>query len=262
MFRGACTPFTVICSRGISRHAATRLVARAESMLASHTDRLIAVGAQVRDDLLAAGIGHPAQYAVVAPGTRLGPLPDRLSARRALGLPQDVPVVAYVGRLTRIKRPDRLIAVARKVIQAVPDAQFVVCGDGDLAAEVAGTASDLGRSLRLLGWRADVETVYAAADLILLTSDNEGMPVSLIEAGLAGLPAVATSVGSVAEVVEDGCTGLLAPCDPDHLARERGAPAPRRGAAPSAGRRARQRDAANDSARSALSPMSSRCTRK
>jgi glycosyltransferase involved in cell wall biosynthesis len=198
---------------------ATRLVARAESLLARHTDRLIAVGAQVRDDLLAAGIGRPEQYDVVAPGTRLGELPDRLTARRALGLPRDVPVVAYVGRLTRIKRPDRLITVAREVIRALPDAQFVVCGDGDLAAEVAGTATDLGRSLRLLGWRADVETVYAAADLILLTSDNEGMPVSLIEAGLAGLPAVATAVGSVAEVVEDGRTGLLASCDAEHLAR-------------------------------------------
>ena len=204
--------------RGYFPPPATRLVARSERLLARHTDRLIAVGAQVRDDLLTAGIGRPAQYDVVAPGTRLGELPDRLAARRALDLPQDVPVVAYVGRLTRIKRPDRLIAVAREVIQTVPDAHFVVCGHGDLAAEVAG-ATDLGRSLRLLGWRADVETVYAAADLILLTSDNEGMPVSLIEAGLAGLPAVATAVGSVAEVVEDGRTGLLAPCDAGHLAR-------------------------------------------
>jgi glycosyltransferase involved in cell wall biosynthesis len=197
----------------------TRLVARAESLLASHTDRLIAVGAQVRDDLLAAGIGRPAQYDVVAPGTSLGDLPDRFTARRALGLPQDVPVVAYVGRLTRIKRPDRLITVAREVIQAVPDARFVVCGDGDLAADVAQAATDLSPSLQLLGWRADVETIYAAADVILLTSDNEGMPVSLIEAGLAGLPAVATAVGSVAEVVEDGRTGLLAPCDAGQLAR-------------------------------------------
>ena len=198
---------------------ATRLVARAESLLARRTDRLIAVGAQVRSDLLAAGIGRPAKYAVVAPGTRLGELPDRLTARQALGLPQDIPVVAYVGRLTRIKRPDRLIAVAREVVQAVPDAQFVVCGDGDLAAEMGRAATDLGPSLRLMGWRADVETVYAAADLVLLTSDNEGMPVSLIEAGLAGLPAVATAVGSVREVVEDGRTGLLASRDAKDLAR-------------------------------------------
>jgi glycosyltransferase involved in cell wall biosynthesis len=205
--------------QGYFAPSTTRLVARAESLLASHTDRLIAVGAQVRDDLLAAGIGRPAQYDVVAPGTSLGVLPDRFTARQALGLPQDVPVVAYVGRLTRIKRPDRLITVAREVIQAVPDARFVVCGDGDLGSDVARAAADLSPSLQLLGWRADVETVYAAADLILLTSDNEGMPVSLIEAGLAGLPVVATAVGSVAEVVEDGRTGFLAPCDAGQLAR-------------------------------------------
>jgi len=177
------------------------------------------VGAHVRDDLLAAGIGQPGQYAVVPPGTSLGPLPDRQAARRELGLSPAGPVVAYVGRLTRVKRPDRLVAVARAVIGAVPAARFVICGAGDLAAKVAAAAHDLGGSVRLLGWRADVETVYAAADLILLTSDNEGMPVSLIEAGLAGLPAVATDVGSVSEVVQNGSTGLLGRCDADDLAR-------------------------------------------
>jgi glycosyltransferase involved in cell wall biosynthesis len=196
----------------------TRLVVAAERTLARHTDRLIAVGAQVRDDLLEAGIGQPGQYAVVPPGIRLGPLPDRQAARRDLGLPPAGPVVAFVGRLTRIKRPDRLVAVARAVIDAVPGTRFVICGAGDLAAEVSAAANDLGGSAKLLGWRPDVETVYAAADLILLTSDNEGMPVSLIEAGLAGVPAVATNVGSVAEVVQDGSTGLLARCDVAELA--------------------------------------------
>ena len=196
---------------------ATRLVAAAERTLARRTERLVAVGEQVREDLVAARVGRAAQYAVVPPGTRLGPLPDRHAARRELGLSPDGPVVAYVGRLTRIKRPDRLVAVARQVIAAVPDAQFAVCGHGDLAGEVAGAG--LGRSLALLGWRADVEAVYAAADLVLLTSDNEGMPVSLIEAGLAGLPAVATAVGSVPEVVADGQTGLLTACDARQLAQ-------------------------------------------
>ena len=78
-----------------------------------------------------------------------------------------------------------------------------------------------------------METVYAAADLVLLTSDNEGMPVSLIEAGLAGLPAVATRVGSVAEVIEDGRTGLLGPCDVSQLARRVVRLTPRRRAASS-----------------------------
>jgi glycosyltransferase involved in cell wall biosynthesis len=204
---------------GYFRPGKARLVVDAERVLARHTDRLIAVGARVRDDLLAAGVGRPGQYVVIPPGTRLGPLPDRRAARRELGLPARGPVVAYVGRLTRVKRPDRLAAVAREVIRAVPDARFAVCGDGDLAADVGSAARDLGPAMRLLGWRADVETVYAAADVVLLTSDNEGMPVSLIEAGLAGVPAVATNVGSVAEVVRDRSTGLLATHDVGELAR-------------------------------------------
>jgi glycosyltransferase involved in cell wall biosynthesis len=196
-----------------------RLISAAESMLARHTDQLIAVGGRVRDDLLAAGIGRAGQYTVVPPGTSLGPLPDSRAAREELGLPTRGKVVAYVGRLTRIKRPDRLVEVAREVIAAVPDAIFAICGDGELAAELSSAAHDLGRSVRLLGWRADVEKVYAAADLVLLTSDNEGMPVSLIEAGLAGVPVVATNVGSVSEVVKHGETGLLTRCDAGDLAR-------------------------------------------
>ncbi|WP_338676838.1 glycosyltransferase [Streptomyces sp. SCSIO 30461] len=187
----------------------TRIVVGAERRLAAFTDRLVAVGGRVRDDLIAAGIGKPGQYTVVPPGTRLGPAPDGVKAREALGLPQDCPVVAYVGRVTGIKRPDRLLGVAREVHRAVPEAHFAVCGDGDLRPGPE-TVAELGDRLHLLGWRPDVETVYAAADLVLLTSDNEGMPVSLIEAGLAGLPVVATDVGSVSEVVRDGVTGFLA----------------------------------------------------
>jgi len=187
----------------------TRILVRSERALALRCDRLVSVGAQVRDELLAAGIGVPQQYAVVPPGTRLRPLPDRSAARRDLGLPEQDPVVAYVGRVTSVKRPDRLLAVAREVRRSVPRAQFVVCGRGDMVDRLERDTG-LEPPPVLLGWRPDVETVYAAADLVLLTSDNEGMPVSLIEAALAGVPAVATKVGSVAEVVQDGVTGLLA----------------------------------------------------
>jgi glycosyltransferase involved in cell wall biosynthesis len=187
----------------------TQLVVRTERALARVSDRLVAVGEQVRDDLIAAGVGSPRQYRVVPPGTDLGPLPEREVALRRLGLPIEGPVVAYVGRVTGIKRPDRLVDVARTVHREIPAARFVVCGEGDLLARVAAAAEELDGALHLLGWRADVGTVYAAADLVLLTSDNEGMPVSLIEAGLAGLPVVATRVGGVPEVVEDEVTGLL-----------------------------------------------------
>lgn len=151
---------------------------------------------------------------MVPPGRALRSLPPVAAARRHLGLPADGPVVAYVGRVTGIKRPDRFLAAARLVRDEIPDVSFVVCGDGDLAQSLSTAAG-----IHFLGWRGDVETVYAAADLVLLTSDNEGTPVCLIEAGLAGIPAVATRVGSVAEVVEDGRTGLLTGTDPGDLAR-------------------------------------------
>jgi glycosyltransferase involved in cell wall biosynthesis len=202
--------------------AKTRLVTALERALARRTHHLVAVGERVRDDLLACGIGRADRYSVIAPGTTLPPLPDRAAARRSLGLPADAPVVAYVGRVTGIKRPDRLIATARQVRHALPGTTFVVCGAGDRLDETARAAAALGDTVRFIGWRPDVHTVYAAADVVILTSDNEGTPVSLIEAALAGRPAVATRVGSVAEVVVDGVTGMLTRPHADDLARAAG----------------------------------------
>jgi glycosyltransferase involved in cell wall biosynthesis len=186
---------------------ATRGVVLTERILGRTTDRLIAVGEQVRDDLLAAGIGRPDRYAVIPPGVRLPAPPDPAAARVRLGVAPDVPVVAVVGRLIAIKRPDRMLAVARRL----PDVTFLVAGEGPLLEQVRRNAP---ANVRLLGWRADVETIYAAADAALLSSDNEGMPVSLIEAALCGTPAVSTDVGSAREVV----TGEVTVMDPDALA--------------------------------------------
>ena len=190
--------------------AVTKAVVQTERALARATTRLVAVGAQVRDDLLAAGVGRAEQYAVVAPGIALPRSPTREAARQALGLPLDAPVVTFVARLTTIKRPERFVEIARRLAGRHPRAVFAVVGEGDLLDELR---QDAGSNVRFLGWRADVETVYAATDLAVLTSDNEGMPVSLIEAALCGVPAVSTRVGSVGEVVLDGESGWL--CDVD-----------------------------------------------
>lgn len=191
---------------------------RVERTLARLSTRLIAVGEAVRDDLLAAGIGRPDQYEVFPPGIPLAPLPEGQVARRELGLPADGQVVALIARLVPIKRVDRFVATATRVHADYPDAVFVVCGEGELIADLRKAASAIGDRFRFLGWRPDVETVYAASDVVALTSDNEGMPVSLIEAALAGVPVVSTKVGSVAEVVLDGKTGLLTGSDPEELA--------------------------------------------
>jgi glycosyltransferase involved in cell wall biosynthesis len=193
--------------QGYFSPAVTRGVILTERALARTTDRLVAVGEQVRDDLLAAGIGRPDRYAVIPPGVRLPAPPDPAAARAGLGVAPEVPVVAVVGRLIAVKRSDRMLEVARRL----PDVTFLVAGEGPLLEQVR---RDAPANVRLLGWRADVETVYAAADVALLTSDNEGMPVSLVEAALCGTPAVSTDVGSAREVV----TGEVTAADPDALA--------------------------------------------
>jgi glycosyltransferase involved in cell wall biosynthesis len=186
---------------------ATRGVVWAERALATVTDRMVAVGAAVRDDLLGVGIGRPDQFVVIPPGVSLPrPPPPRPEARAVLGLPATGPVVAFVARATGVKRLDRMIAVAG----AVPEATFVVAGDGPLQSRLRAGAP---ANVRFLGWRADMENVYASANLVLLTSDNEGMPVTLIEAALCGVPAVATDVGSTGEVVVNGQTGVTVPAD-------------------------------------------------
>lgn len=196
----------------------TRAVVQTERVLARGTTRLVAVGERVRDELLAAGIGHPGQYAVVPPGIPLGALPEKSQARSTLGLPPTGPVVMLVARLTAIKRPDRFVEVAELLASRHPDATFAICGDGELRDAVAMAAAGNDR-VRMLGWRADVEAVHAASDIAVLCSDNEGMPVSLIEAALAGVPAVTTRVGSAAEVVLDGVSGCVTSTDIDELAQ-------------------------------------------
>jgi len=189
--------------------AVRRGVVLTERTLARKTTRLVAVGEQVRDDLVAAGIGRSGQYTVVPPGLRLPPAPERAEARAILALPAGGPVVTFVARLTSIKRPERFLELAASLAPRYPDAIFMVVGGGALLDDLRSMATGAGLPVRFLGWRADVETVYAASDLVVLTSDNEGMPVSLIEASLAGRPCVTTRVGSAPEVVIDGETGFV-----------------------------------------------------
>ena len=189
-----------------------------EGLLARWTTALVAVGERVRDELLEAGIGQADQYVVIPPGVTIGELPDQASARVELGLPSDGPVILFVGRLTAIKRPDRLIEATGLVLEHRPDAVLAIAGEGDLLEETRRLAEPLGSSVRFLGWQQDMARLYAAADCIVLTSDNEGMPVTLIEAAMAGVPGVTTGVGSAHEVVLNGVTGFVVECDADAIA--------------------------------------------
>jgi len=185
----------------------------AERRLAKRTDALIAVSAATRDELLEAGIGRPEQWRVLPVALDLEPIArstiSPAQARRALDLPAGVPLVGIVGRLVPIKNHVLFLEAARRVLERIPAATFVIAGDGELRSLLEVEAESLGGRVRFLGWVSDLPTLYAALDVVVLTSLNEGTPVALIEAAAAGRAVVATDVGGVAEVVEDG--GYLVP---------------------------------------------------
>ena len=187
----------------------TRLVILIEKFLALFTHQLLADGTAVMNDLLRVGIGNEKKFAVMSPGLELKGQPSKFDARKELLLDNDLVYCAFIGRVTQIKRPDRFLDVVAEVKARGIDLHFIVAGEGDLLQYCKDRARTENLPVTFLGWREDIEVVLAAADLVLLTSDNEGTPLSLIEAGMVGIPVVATNVGSISEIVIDGETGLL-----------------------------------------------------
>jgi glycosyltransferase involved in cell wall biosynthesis len=180
----------------------TALIILIEKLLAKKTKLILVSGMKVRDELIRVGIGDNSQYLIVKPGIKSFEKVNRKEIRKKLGLNESDFVVGWMGRLTDIKRPDRVTALAR----ALPQFKFLVGGLGELEKKTKDSSP---RNVKFLGWTSPSE-IWGASDIALLTSENEAQPLSLIEAGFAGIPAVAEDVGSVSEVVLDGQTGFLA----------------------------------------------------
>jgi glycosyltransferase involved in cell wall biosynthesis len=130
---------------------------------------------------------------------------NKRAAREQLGLAPVGVIVGFIGRMTGIKRPDKFLAIA----EAIPEAHFAIVGNGPLADEVRAQAAALS-NVTMLDFNDDVSLVLTALDVVALTSDNEGVPLSLIEAATAGVPVVTADVGSVREIVADSVTGFVA----------------------------------------------------
>jgi len=196
----------------------TRLVVLIERALALRTHILVSVGEKVRDELLAKKIGNFSKFRIFPPGLVLKTLITRDSALTSLGLDSTYIYVSFIGRITQIKRPDRFLEMVELVYRKNNNVKFLVAGGGDLLDVCQKTASDKALPVIFLGWRSDIENVISASDIVVLTSDNEGTPISLIQAGLAGKPTVSTNVGSVKEIVLDGKTGLITELTPESIA--------------------------------------------
>ena len=168
-------------------------IAAVERVLAARSDLILAVGNSVRRDLISARVAPADKVVTVLPGIADEGIRSRIS---------EGPVIAgWLARAVKIKRPDRLLGAARRT----PDVSYLVGGDGPLRPGLEERAP---ANVETLGW-VEPEDFWSRCDMAVLTSDNEGVPTALVEAALAGIPAVATNAGSVSDAVLDGVTGLV-----------------------------------------------------
>jgi glycosyltransferase involved in cell wall biosynthesis len=186
-----------------------QIVVFLEKILGLITYKFVSIGNMVKDDLVKAGIAKDWKFEVIYPGLQNLDLYPKLEARKTLGLDSKKIYVVYVGRLTQIKRPDRLIDLGRSLKASHPTAHLIIAGAGELLEDLTVKSESESLPITFLGWRNDIDMILSASDIAVLCSNNEGIPLTLIQASQAGLPIVSTNVGSVSDIVIDGTTGLL-----------------------------------------------------
>jgi glycosyltransferase involved in cell wall biosynthesis len=191
------------------QHAATVLAERASCRLA---DAVICLSA---DDALAAaerGIA-PRTLAVIPNGIDPAAFPAAADRRAEFGLSPGVPVIGMIGRLVADKDPLTFVRAAAQIRERVPDARFLLVGDGPLRSLAERETAALGLNGRLIltGTRFDIPEVLGTVDVMVMTSLWEGLPLILLEAMASRIPVVCSRLPTLAGVVEDGRTGLLVP---------------------------------------------------
>lgn len=136
---------------------------------------------------------------------------DPALVRRGFGIPPQAPLIGTVGRLTEVKRQYVLIRAFAKVRQRFPAAHLLLVGDGPLLEQLRTLADSLGvgESVHFAGYQPHSGPYLQAMDVFALTSRSEGMPQAVLEASVTELPVVASRVGGLPEVIEDGSSGIL-----------------------------------------------------
>jgi len=190
---------------------------RMEKSLAWFSHRLVTVSEQVKKELIAYGVARADRITVIPLGLDLEPYlhaeTRRGEFRREMGLSSGARLVGIVGRIFPVKNHALFLESAARIAAAEPAARFVVVGDGMLRFALEQQARELGIADLVLftGWRSDLARIYADLDVLVVSSNNEGTPLSAIEAMAASCPVVATRVGGVPDLISDNETGRLVP---------------------------------------------------
>jgi len=188
----------------------------AERLVARFTTAFIAVSRENLEQGVRLGLFPREKVQVIRSGIDLAAFtgaPDGAAVRSSLGIAPEDAVVLQVSCFKPQKAPERFVAMAAMLVSQFPRVQFLLVGDGELRGSLQRLAVSYGLAdrLRFLGWRRDVAALFAAADVVTLTSRFEGLPRVLVEARACGKPVVAMAVDGVVEVVQDGVNGFLVP---------------------------------------------------
>lgn len=195
-----------------------------EQFAARHTHCLIELTQRGIEENLSRGIGRPEQWRCVFSGIECSVFTNartyREATRTSWNVATDHILIGGVGRLEPVKGFSYFVKAAHKVLTRVPHARFLLVGDGTEKDQLLDETKHFGERFRLLGFRDDVPELMAALDVLVVPSINEGMGRVILEAGAAGVPVVATAVGGIPDIVQDGKTGILVPPkDTDALAQ-------------------------------------------
>jgi len=194
---------------GYFNKAESRVFLWIERLLAKFTLRIIAVSESVKIELVKLRVAGPEKIINIPLGLELD---NYFKIRRNGVAKRDEKTIAIIGRLVPVKNHRMFLDVAKRIKELLGGkVKFMIVGDGPLAHSLKSYASilEISNDVFFTGWVNDLTAVYAQADVVTLTSLNEGTPVALIEAHAAGCPCVATNVGGVADVVTNGKSGFL-----------------------------------------------------
>lgn len=187
----------------------TFIITWIERTLALGTKYLISVGSSVRDELIAAKVGNLENFRIIAPGIDFVNLNNTFPIRDQLAIPESITVICWIGRFVQIKRPERVLELAKFLAEIDKTLIFLMVGDGPMRAELEEESNRLNLPIRFMGWRKDIGAILKSSDMLILTSENEGTPIVIMEAQVLGIPVIATRVGSVTETMQHGQSGFV-----------------------------------------------------
>ena len=196
-----------------------KLIAIVERLIAIKTDLLIADSTQVMEDLIRVRIGNKNEWRVIPPGVRSLRITSQEEARKILKVNDMNFLICWIGRFAEIKNPMLALTSYFEIsADSRKSMSMVMVGDGYLLDECREYSEEKNLHVIFPGWQSNVDIYLAAANVLLVTSKNEGFGMVIAEAGFFSVPCISTDVGGVREFINDGINGVLTEASPKAIA--------------------------------------------